>query len=94
MKYFVALRPKIYSYLTDDGYFDNMSKATKKCAIKCYIKFKDYRNCLKNNEKILKLKQEKDNKIALSASDDKRLQALDAVISYPYGTGAGKVCKP
>ena len=33
------------------------------------------------------------DKIALSGNDDKRLQALDRIISYPYGTNAGKVCK-
>ena len=100
----MALRPKRYSYLIDDGYFGNMPKATTKCAIKCYMKFRDCKNILKNNEKIVKSKQsfrieacnvftEKVNKIALSGSDDKRLQALGAVISYPYGAGAGKVCK-
>ena len=32
-------------------------------------------------------------KIALSSSDDKRLQTYDRITSYPYGTSAGKVCK-
>ena len=33
------------------------------------------------------------NKIALSSSDDKRLQTFDRVTSYPYGASVGKVCK-
>ena len=33
------------------------------------------------------------DKIALSSNDDKRLQTLDRITSYPYGTSVGKVCK-
>ena len=33
------------------------------------------------------------NKIALSANDDKRIQPPNGVISYPYDTGPGRVCK-
>ena len=36
---------------------------------------------------------EETNKIALSSNDDKRLQTFDRITSYPYGAGAGKVCK-
>ena len=38
IKEFVALRPKTYSYLTDD---DNVHRA-KKCVIKRILKFNDY----------------------------------------------------
>ena len=31
------------------------------------------------------------NKIALSSNDNKRLQTLDRVTTYPYGTNAFKV---
>ena len=31
IKKFVALRPKIYSYMTDDGYVHKAAKGTKKC---------------------------------------------------------------
>ena len=34
MKEFLALRPKIYNYLTDDGYIDEKVKGTKKFVIK------------------------------------------------------------
>ena len=33
-KEFVVLRPKMYSYLTDDDCVDNKVKGTKKCVIK------------------------------------------------------------
>ena len=39
---FVTLRPKTYSYLTDDGKEDKKAKGTKKCVIKRMIKFDDY----------------------------------------------------
>ena len=93
---FVALRPKIYSYLTDDCKEDKKAKGTKKCVIKRMIKFNDYKNCLLNGEVILKSQQrfkskehdvytENVNKIALSTNDDKKLIALDKITSYPYG---------
>ena len=33
------------------------------------------------------------NKIALSSSDDKRLQTFDIITRYPYGTNATIVCE-
>ena len=50
----VTLRPKTYSYLTDDGKEDKKAKGTKKCVIKRMIKFDDNKNCLLNDEVILK----------------------------------------
>ena len=50
----VALRPKTYSYLMDDGWSDKKGKGTKKCVIKRRIKFNDYKDCLLNNGIILK----------------------------------------
>ena len=41
---FVALRPKTYSYLTDDCKEDKKAKGTKKCVVKKMIKFNDYKN--------------------------------------------------
>ena len=101
---FVALRPKTYSYLTDDCEEDKKAKETKKCVTKRRLKFSDYKDCLLNNEIILKSQQifksekhdvytEEVNEIALSSNDDKRLQTFDGITSYPYGTIAGKVCK-
>ena len=101
---FVALRPNTYSYLTDDCEEDKKAKGTKKCVIKRRLKFSDYKDCLLNNEIILKSQQrfksekhdvytEEVNKIALSSNDDKRLQTFDRITSYLSGKSAGKVCK-
>ena len=81
---FVTLRPKTYSYLTDDCKEDKKGKETKKCVIKRMIKFNDYKHCLLKYEVILKSQQrfiskkhdvytENINKIALSNNDDKRI---------------------
>ena len=39
MREFVGLRPKMYSYLTDDGCADKKAKGTKKFIIKPKINF-------------------------------------------------------
>ena len=104
MTEFAALRPKTYSYLTDDGKNDKKAKGTRKCVIKNILKFSDYKDCLLNNEIMLKSQQrfkseahnvytEEINKIALSNNDDKSLPTFDRITSYPYGASAGKVCK-
>ena len=103
MTEFVALKPKTYSYLTDDCEEDKKAKGTKKCVIKRRLKFNDYKDCLLNNQIVLKSQQrfknerhvytEEINKIALSSNDDKRLQTFDRITSYPYGASAGKVYK-
>ena len=54
---FVTLRPKTYSFVTDDGKEDKKAKGTKKCIIKKMIKFNDYKKCLFNDELILKSQQ-------------------------------------
>ena len=78
MTKFIALRPKAYSYLTDDCKEDKKTKGTKRCVIKKRLKFGDYKNCLLNNEIVLKSQQrfkserhdvytEEINKIALNS---------------------------
>ena len=92
---FVTLRPKTYSYLTDDDKEDKKAKGTKKCIIKKMIKFNDYKKCLLNNEVIFKSQQrfiskkhnvytENIKKIALSNDDVKRIVSSDKITSYPY----------
>ena len=51
---FVTIRPKTYSFLTDDGKEDKKAKGTKKCVIKKKIKFNDYKKCLFSDELILR----------------------------------------
>ena len=53
----VALRPKTYSYLTDDCKEDKKAKGVKKCVIKRMIKFNDYKNYLLKDEVVLKSQQ-------------------------------------
>ena len=54
MKEFIGLRPKCYSYLTDDGNVDKKAKGTKKCVIKKEIMFNNYVECLKEKKKNIK----------------------------------------
>ena len=90
---FVALRPKTYSYLTDDCKEGRKAKGTKKCVIKRELKFNNYKDCLLNDKVVLKsqqiFKSERHDvyteKITLSSNDDKRLITLDKITSYPYG---------
>ena len=78
---FVALRPKTYSYITNDFIEMKKAKGTKKCVIKKMLRFEDYKKCLFSNGKVLKSQQrfknknhevytENINKIALSCNDD------------------------
>ena len=93
---FVTLRPKTYSFLTDDGKEDKKAKRTKKCIIKKMIKFNDYKKCLLDDEVMHKSQQrliskkhdvytENINKIALSNNDDKRIISSNKIRSYSYG---------
>ena len=94
---FVTLRPKAYSYITDDLVELKKAKGTKKCVVKKMLGFNDYKKCLFEKEKILKSQQrfksenhsvytECINKIALSCDDDdKRIATSDGITSYPYG---------
>ena len=49
MTEFVALRPKTYSYLMDDGSKHKRAKGTKKFITKRKIKFKRYKKCFFKN---------------------------------------------
>ena len=104
MTEFVVLRPKSYSYLTDDCKEYKKAKGTKKFVIKRRLKFNDYKDYLLNNEIILKSQQrfkserhdvytQEVNKIAQSSNDDKRLQTFDIITSYPYGKVLEKYVK-
>ena len=90
LRTFVALRPKIYSYLADDGCVDCVDKRAKsreKCVIKRERKIDDYKAFLENNKTVLKTHQtfrsetdseftRKLNKITLSTYDGKRIQTF------------------
>ena len=93
---FVALRPKAYSYITNDFIEMKKAKGTKKCVVNKMLRFDDYKKCLFGNGKVLKSQQrfksenhevytENINKIALSCDDDKRIVTSDMITSYHYG---------
>ena len=80
---FVALRPKTYSYMTDEFIEMKKAKDTKKYVIKKMLKFEDNKKCLFDNESMLKSQQrfksenhevytENINKIALSGNSSFR----------------------
>ena len=93
----------------DDDYHKNKiiskkAKGTKKCVIKRELVIENYKDSLLNDKITLKSQQrfksdhhkvytEEVNKIALSGNDDKRLQIINKVTTYPYETNAFKVCE-
>ena len=93
---FVALRPKAYSYITNNFIEMRKAKGTKKCVVNKMLRFDYYKKCLFDNGKVLKSQQrfksenhevytENINKITLSCDDDKRIVTSDRITSYPYG---------
>ena len=94
---------------TDEDYEKNRivnkkAKGTKKCVVKREILFNNYLDSLFKNKVLYrsqhrfrsdhhKVYTEELNKIALSTNDDKRIQTLDRVTTYPYGTNVFKVCE-
>ena len=62
-----------------------------------YISLKNHKEFIRNNKSILKILQgfksqrhnvfiEEINKIVLSSNDDKRMQSIDSIGTYAYGT--------
>ena len=104
IKEFVAHRAKAYAFIFDDDTEKKKAKGTKKCIVKRELIFKNYKDCLFNNEVIIKSQQrfrsdhhevytEEVFKTALSSNDDKRLQTIDKVTTFPYGTNVFKLCQ-
>ena len=57
MTEFIALRAKVYAYITEDGSVHKRAKGTRKCIIKREIMFEHYKDCLFNNKTIIKSQQ-------------------------------------
>ena len=104
MTEFCALTAKAYAYKLDDDTEMKKAKGTKKCIVKREITFKNYVNALFNYEVIIRSQQGfrsghhrvytgEVNKIALSSNDDTRIQTIDKVTTFPYGTNVVKVCE-
>ena len=92
MKKFAALKPKMYSYLTNDSCVVKKAKGTRKCAVKRTLKF-DILERLENNKTVLKAQQrfrrkahnaftEKVSKILLSVNGCKKIQTFNQAISF------------
>ena len=80
------------------------AKGIKRCVVKRKLMFENYKDSLFDDKTILtsQLRFKSDhhdvytgevNKIALSSSDEKRLQTFDRVTTYPYEKNAFKVCE-
>ena len=83
IKEFVGLRAKLYSFKMEDGEENKRCKGVKKQVVKETITHEDYKTCLTTGKEILRKQNilrsydhevytEEVNKIALSATDDKR----------------------
>ena len=91
---FVGLRAKLYSYKME-GKEEKKCKGVRKCVVKKSISHEDYKNCLFTGEEQMRsmhvirshmheIYSETVNKVALSASDDKRIIMEDGVHTLAY----------
>ena len=68
---------------------------------KKYLKFNDYKNCLMNNEKIMRSQQVFKSEVHLVSTilmkkialSNKILIDFDGITTHAYGTNVGRVCK-
>ena len=85
-----------HAYSLEDDKKNKKSNGTKKCVIKRKLMFENYKNCVLNDETILKKQHAfrsdhhnvytvEINKIAPGSNDNKRLQTFDKITPYPYG---------
>ena len=93
--------------LCDFNHFNRVDKGlkgVKKCVTERCIMFDNYEEYAEKRKKVLRSQQtfKSDghdvytvnvNKTALSFNDDKRLMSYDGIATYPYGIGAGILCK-
>jgi hypothetical protein len=93
---FVGLRPKLYSFKTDDGHEKKTCKGVKKNVVKNKITLEDYRNTLytHKNKEITQngirsyehqLYTETQSKVALSCCDDKIWISDDNITCVSFG---------
>ena len=96
MTEFIALRPKLYSYVKLHGDEDKKCKGIKKCVVKKTLTFEDYKNCLLNPTAVyrsqLMFRSTKHevhtievNKVALNRDDDKRISKRDRISTLARG---------
>ena len=93
---FVGLRAKLYSYKMEEGKENKRCKGIKKDVVERSITHEDYKTCLQTGKEQLRrqniirsyehvLYTEEVNKIALSATDDKRYLLKDSYDTLAWG---------
>ena len=96
IKEFVGLRAKLYSYKMDEGKENKRCKGIKKAVVEKSITHENYKTCLETGKEQLRrqniirsyehvLYTEEVNKVALSASDDKRYLLKDSFDTLAWG---------
>ena len=92
---FVALKPKLYSFLIEDGE-KQKAKGVKKCMIKKSLRHENFLKCLKTGKSQVRkqgLFRSRDHhiftenmlKVALSANDDKRVVLENGIDTLSLG---------
>ena len=100
MTEFIALRPKLYSYIKLDRSEDKKCKGIKKCVIKKTLTFEDYKNCLINPplggtnvyRSQLMFRSSKHevhtievNKVTLNRDEDEQISKKDGISTLAHG---------
>ena len=96
IKEFVGLRSKLYSYQMEEGKENKKCKGVKKGVVEKSIRHEDYKACLETGKELLRKQNiirsyehvvytEEVNKIALSATDDKRYLLKDSHDTLAWG---------
>ena len=96
IKEFVGLRSKLYSFIMEDGEENKKCKGVKKQVVESSITHEDYKTCLITGKELLRKQNilrsynhevytEEVNKIALSATDDKRYILKDGMHTLAWG---------
>ena len=96
IKEFVGLRAKLYSFIMEDGKENKRCKGVKTQVVESSITHEDYKTCLRTGKEQLRKQNiirsyehevftEEVNKIALSATDDKRYILNDGIHTLAWG---------
>ena len=96
MTEFMALRPKLYSYIKLDDSEDKKCKGIKKCVVKKTLTFEDYKTCLfsdstKYRSQIMfrlakhEVHTIEVNKVALNRDDDRRISRKNGISTFARG---------
>ena len=96
IKEFVGLRAKLYSFKMEKGKENKRCKGIKKAVVEKSIRHEDYKTCLETGKEQLRRQNiirsyehevytEEVNKIALSATDDKRYLLKDSFDTLAWG---------